>query len=184
MAGLPDTAAQFVRAYYSDLVYSPNELCMFYDQERAILWRDSLGDGAAVPFAPDLLVPEIRRGSQVGILKFTVLPQEQAFSVVVYGSIVFAATSKMFHQFFALVEIDARFFVVTDYLTFQRPQEAAGIEIDGLVLLPRDAPQPEPQLQNQQQQRGAGAAPSAWRPRQTRRRQQGTSQKFSFRPPS
>jgi hypothetical protein len=171
MARIPNIAAQFVRAYYTDLVYSPNELCMFYDQERAILWRDSLGAGLGVPFVPDLLVPEIRRGSQVGISKFTVLPHEPGFSVVVYGAIVFAATSRLFHQFFALDDIDNRFFVITDYLTFQPPREAAGMEIDGLVLIPPAAVQPE----SQPQQRSSR---HAWR-----RRQGGASPKFSFRPP-
>jgi hypothetical protein len=44
MTGFLDIAGEFAHAYYAHFVYVPNELCKFYDQDNATVWREEFGD--------------------------------------------------------------------------------------------------------------------------------------------
>jgi hypothetical protein len=170
---MADIAAEFVRAYYTSVVYNPDDLPQFYDQDAAAVWRDELGDAPAAPFgqAREVLVPDIPRGAKVAVLRFTALPIPSGFSIVVVGEIGDGGASRPFHQCFTLAAVQDRFFVVGDHLTFRGEVDGEFVPPDGLFEVdgrraPPDgdeAPPPappavDPRPQNAPPQQSAAAA--------------------------
>jgi hypothetical protein len=157
---MANIAAEFIRAYYTSLVYSPDDLPQFYDQEAAAIWRDQLGDAPASPFdqTREVLVPDIPRGAKVAVLRFTALPIPSGFSIVVVGEIGHGGASRPFHQCFTLAAFQDRFFVVGDYLTFYGNIDREFVPPDSLfevegqkappyedeALFPAAKPEPQP----------------------------------------
>jgi hypothetical protein len=137
-------AEEFVRAYYAHLVYHPEELFKFYDQENATVWRSEVGDGVAVQFPQSLafLVPAIDEGSKVTVTKFAALPLPSAISLVVHGTVVGPLASRAFVQVFTLSEVvPDRYFVVSDYLRFSGGPVDSDADV---ALIPGPSKAPEP----------------------------------------
>jgi hypothetical protein len=150
---MADIPAEFIRAYYTSLVYNPDDLPHFYDQGTAAIWRDQLGDSPARPFGEtrQVLVPEIPKGAKVAVLRFTALPIPSGFSIIVVGEIGHGRASRPFHQCFTLAAVQDRFFVVGDYLTLFGQIDAEFVPPDSLFEVDGRRAHPE----------GQGAPPPA-----------------------
>jgi hypothetical protein len=157
MPDIEALASEFVVAYYKSLVYRPNDVPKFYDQETAIIWRAELNSRKGVSFGQGspFLIPEIARGSSVSVTDFNVLALEKGWSVSVWGSIVSETQGSLFNQCFVIVDVAGRSFIVSDALKL----------LDGnawnLTLQPRDCVViPSGQAQAREP-RGRSQAPSA-----------------------
>jgi hypothetical protein len=126
MSGPADVAAEFVRSYYTKLVYEPGELAKFYDEERATVWRAELGQRLALPFAAarEFLVPRIEEGSAVSVASFHALPLAGGLGVVVEGAIARDDACGFVTQCFTLGSAGGRFFVLADSLSVRQPARA------------------------------------------------------------
>jgi hypothetical protein len=129
---MAEVAWEFIRTYYTNLVYSPDDVRLFYDEEDATIWRDQMPDVRPIGEAGDHLLPAIPKGSKVVISQFTTLPIPTGMSIVVYGKIGFGGEVRSFHQVFTLTAVEDRFFVVGDYLSFYRTDDGHFLPADGL----------------------------------------------------
>jgi hypothetical protein len=150
MASVRDTAREFVRAYYTYVVQTPDDLHKFYDTDKATIWRDQLGANPGVAFDRALLAPEIGQGSRVAVTRYNVLPGQSGFSVAVYGSITFAGVARLFHQFLTLSDVEGRFSVVSDCLSSCQTQENPDGDDADLIAVPLNQPA-QPPASNRQQ---------------------------------
>jgi hypothetical protein len=123
MSAAAEVATEFVRSYYTKLVFQPAELSKFYDEEHATVWRADLNRALAAPFADarDLLIPAIEEGSTVSVSSFAVLPLDSGFSLVAEGAIARGDDCRFFTQFFTLGSAGGRFFIVADSLAIRPP---------------------------------------------------------------
>jgi hypothetical protein len=123
MTAPADVAAEFVRSYYTKLVFQPAEIPKFYDEEHATIWRTDLQSPLAAPFADarDFLVPRIEDGSTVSVSAFHVLPLDKGFSLVAEGAIARGDACHFFTQFFTFGCSEGRFFIIADSLTIRAP---------------------------------------------------------------
>jgi hypothetical protein len=109
---MSEPAAEFVRAYYTSLVYHQGDVSKYYDQDNASIWRAELHSTESVPFpeAEALLFPEIEAGSTVTISDFNILRlPNSGFAIVVHGRIAFNYTTRAFSQYFTLFEVSERY---------------------------------------------------------------------------
>jgi hypothetical protein len=118
---MPEIAQEFVRAYYTSLVYQRGKLRKYYDQDNATIWRDQLNSPNSIPFAQAeaFLIPDIDTGSTVTISDFNSLRlPNNGLAIVVHGTISFGNQTRVFGQYFILSEVSDRYFVMSDSLCF------------------------------------------------------------------
>jgi hypothetical protein len=166
MSSPPEIAAEFVRSYYTKLIYFPAEIAKFYDEEHATVWRDTIKASLAVPFAAAraFLVPHIEEGSTVSVSSFHVLPIDKGLSLVVEGAIARGNVCHFFTQFFTLGSAEGRFFVVADSLSIRPPESQIPPPTDNLVAVAppkRDdaeaEPKPAPKGKRAQKRKDVGS---------------------------
>ena len=118
MENIETEAAQFIVLYYTNLAYFPDELPKLYDQETAMVWRESLDSKMAVKFedARSVLVPEIEKGSKVTVVNYSIIPNDFCYSVNVLGKIEFGESSRVFVQDFVIAHKYERIFIISDTL--------------------------------------------------------------------
>jgi hypothetical protein len=118
---MSEIAQEFVRAYYTSLVYQRADLRKYYDQQNATIWRTQLNSTDSLPFAQAdaFLIPDIETGSTVTISDFNSLRlPDNGLAIVVNGSIGIDTTTRLFGQYFILSEVSDRYFVMSDSLSF------------------------------------------------------------------
>jgi hypothetical protein len=134
-----------------------HEPCFQSGRHSFVLQRGA-GDDLAGPDAGcrsgrSHLLPAIPKGSKVVFSQFTPIPIPEGVSIVVYGKIGFGGEVRSIHEVFTLAEVEDRFFVVGDCLSFYRTDIGDFLPGDDLFQVtirdhppaeepPADAPQP------------------------------------------
>jgi hypothetical protein len=129
----------FVVAYYSSVVYHSRDLPKFY-QENASIFRPQFSGVRKFPSDHPELCPAIPPGSQFSILNYIVLPFSGGLSLQVTGQIADGPDIQTFNQFFTLLYVYERYFVVSDALTIPSKLPIAD-------TVPVARPQAEPERQ-------------------------------------
>jgi hypothetical protein len=140
-----EVAAHFVVAYYSSVVYRPVDITKFY-QENASISRPQFSGFRRFPSEHPELCPTIPPGSQFSILNYAVLPIPGGLSIQVFGQIADGQDIQTFTQFFTLLYVMERYFVVADAFTFP-----AKMAYPDTVAVSRPPPEPERQQPNRYQ---------------------------------
>ena len=126
-------AKEFVVAFYQ-YFFTPvkKDLIKFYDQEKAQIWRAGLNSEVAVPINEmdkKMLGYTPKRGSQVAVTSYNVMPLEEGMAIAVFGSIngPEGEASYTFTHFITLASVCDRFFIVADSFNLA---ESAAAEIN------------------------------------------------------
>ncbi|KAH0791676.1 hypothetical protein GPJ56_004362 [Histomonas meleagridis] len=144
MSNNNEIAMEFISAYYNKLAYAPNDLPKFYNQEKAIIWRQSMESPNGIPFidAKKDLTPHIARGSKISVMDYNILNVGSGFILNVFGKIESEITHKFVQTFFIeTVEGDdsSRTCVISDSFKYDLSNE----EEEALQLT--EIPQPKRQ---------------------------------------
>lgn len=115
-------AKEFVVAFYQYFFAFPmkKDLAKFYDQEKAQIWRAGLESEVSVPLTEamekKLLGYVPKKGSQVAVTSYNVMPVNNGMALSVFGSIngPEGETNYTFSHFITLESVCERFFIVAD----------------------------------------------------------------------
>ena len=113
-----ETILEFIKAYYSSLVQTPDKLNKYYS-ENASVYRPGMEQNLAVQIEQcgDKLVPEIQQGSRVEITNFSYTYLEDSVNLVVFVNILNSTETKALTQYFTLSFKNNSVWIEADSLT-------------------------------------------------------------------
>jgi hypothetical protein len=171
-----EVADHFVVAYYSSLIYHPRDLPKFY-QENASIFRPQFPSPRRFPSDHPELCPSIPPGSQFSILNHIVLPFSGGISIQISGQIADGNEIQSFTQFFTLLYVFERYFIVSDSFTI--PSKIPTVET---VVVPKPQAEPERQ-QNRYKPTGEQRTGFHERRQQPPMENPGRKDRFVYTPP-
>ena len=118
-----ETILEFIKAYYSSVVQSPQKLQKYYS-ETATVFRPGMEQNLAVSVekAGERLVPEVKQGSRVEVVDFSYTYLEDAVNIVVFVNILNSTETTTLTQYFTLSFRDNTVWIEADTLTARDPK--------------------------------------------------------------